>query len=516
MIGSFLLSGASINVGPEVVEPNTIEVVGPNNTLLENASAATTLWVQGNDCYNAGVLTAAPDAFNAGTIILASVGNSWGETLAAPDGMVNQTGGHIAVYGGGGPAILSGDLTNDGDLSLSGVSNLYIDTLVNNATVSVDASGQFLLPGATALTDAGAAESVADQTGGPAAPPALGDAPLELTQVTVGAWTNNGIVAVDPGTQLDVASDGSGRDTFTQAGGFVAVDGRMIIDGGLFHLTGGTVWGAFIIRNGQIQVDGSATQPADLSVVGNSTLLDNSGAATLLVDGGSPVGYGDVALTAAPGATNSGTIVLQSLDGVHNGYLSVPTGLFTNTASGLIQVNVVPGQSGQGMVLTGGLYNGAALTDSTGLPTTQSNASLLALLEQYLQDGIPVDPGLADASEDGRQTPGVGDGVIGTLPLVANVSAMHCWTCPRCKVGVQRPVGQPGRRDDPVVGGSLVVGNEPIGAGGDGAGGRRRHGQFNGRPDQFALPSPRRPGCPRRRTGRPGAVLRAQKPWGAF
>ncbi len=46
----------------------------------------------------------------------------------------------------------------------------------------------------------------------------------------------------------------------------------------------------------------------------------------------------------------------------------------------------MPGQSGQGMVLTGGLYNEAALTDSTGLPTTQSNASLLALLwSKYLR-----------------------------------------------------------------------------------------------------------------------------------
>ncbi len=73
VIGSFLVNGASIYVGPEVVEPNTIEVVGPNNTLLDNASAVTTLWVQGNDGYNAGVLTGAPGAFNAGTIALASV-----------------------------------------------------------------------------------------------------------------------------------------------------------------------------------------------------------------------------------------------------------------------------------------------------------------------------------------------------------------------------------------------------------------------------------------------------------
>ncbi len=255
--GSFLVNGAQIYVGPEVEFPSSIEVVGSNNTLLENASAVTTLWVQGNDGYNTGVLTAAPDAFNAGTIILASVGNSWGETLAAPDGMVNQTGGHIAVYGGGGPAILSGDLTNDGDLSLSGVSNLYIDTLVNNATVSVDASGQFLLPGATALTDAGAAESVADQTGVQLRAPALGDAPLEIDSGDgQRPRTSNGIVAVDPGTQLDRRLRRL-RTRYLHPGRRLRSpsSGRMIIDGGLFHLSeGGTVWSAFIIRNGQIQV----------------------------------------------------------------------------------------------------------------------------------------------------------------------------------------------------------------------------------------------------------------------
>ncbi len=180
---------------------------------------------------------------------------------------------------------------------------------MNNATVSVDASGQFLLPGAAALTDAGRRNPVArSNRGSSCTPAALGDAPLELTQVTAGAWTNNGIVAVDPGTQLDVASDGSGRDTFTQAGGFVAVDGRMIIDGGLYTTPQAKPSASMfiILATAKSRWTSSATQPADLSVVGNSTLLDNSGAATLLVDGGSPVGYGDVALTAAPGATNSG------------------------------------------------------------------------------------------------------------------------------------------------------------------------------------------------------------------
>ena len=172
VLGAFLVNGASIYVGPEAVAPDTIEVVGPYNTLLENASAVTTLWVQGNDDYNQGVLTAAPGAFNAGTIILASTSAYWGEGLAAPAGLVNLAGGHVAVYGGGGPAALTGTLTNDGYLSLSGVGAMSIDTLVNNGTVGVDATGDSLVPGLTALNDADAgAEAAAAAVAAAAAPP---------------------------------------------------------------------------------------------------------------------------------------------------------------------------------------------------------------------------------------------------------------------------------------------------------------------------------------------------------
>ncbi len=168
VLGSFLVNNAQIYVGPEVVSPNTVEVVGPFNTLLDDASAATTLWVQGNDGYDAGVLTAAPGAFNAGTIVLASASDGWGDALAAPDGFTNLVGGRIAVYSGGGLPALTGTLTNDGYLTLSGVGAMSIDALVNHGTVGVDATGTSLAPGLASLSDAATAEAAqaVDVSGG--------------------------------------------------------------------------------------------------------------------------------------------------------------------------------------------------------------------------------------------------------------------------------------------------------------------------------------------------------------
>jgi len=106
---------------------------------------------------------------------------------------------------------------------------------------------------------------------------------------------------VDPGTQLQVAPDGSGRDTCTQAGGLVSADGEMILDGGVFHFTGGALMGDFSVRNGWIRVDASVTQPSSINVVGHeNVLLDNASAVVVLrVQGGSPVGDGD-AVTLKP------------------------------------------------------------------------------------------------------------------------------------------------------------------------------------------------------------------------
>jgi hypothetical protein len=192
VLGTFLVHGGQIYVDPEVVAPNTIEVVGSGNVLLDNASAVTALWVRGDDAFGAGVLTAAPGAFNAGTVVLASASGYFGDALAAPNGLTNLAGGHIAVYGGGGPAVLTGTLTNDGYLSLSGGGAMTIDALVNNGTVGVDATGQALVPGLAALADADAwAEAAAATAASGVTAAAMGGGPggvpLALTRLIVGA-----------------------------------------------------------------------------------------------------------------------------------------------------------------------------------------------------------------------------------------------------------------------------------------------------------------------------------------
>ncbi len=180
-----------------------------------------------------------------------------------------------------------------------------------------------------------------------------------------------------------------------QAGGLVAADGNLIVDGGLFHFSGGALRGAFTSAHRQIRVDAGVTQLSTIDVVGHNTLLDNAGAAILRVQGGSPLGDGDAVLTAADAATNAGTIILESLDGVHHGYFRVPAGTFTNKASGVIQVNLPPGDAGPGSIIAGWLDLGdAGRLSSANFPVLPAFTSLLAQLQYYIALGIPVDPQL--------------------------------------------------------------------------------------------------------------------------
>ena len=64
--------------------------------LLTNQGGAT-LWVRGDDAYGQGVLTAAPGAANAGTILLQSASSYWGSFLSIPDGLDNTSTGVIHV-----------------------------------------------------------------------------------------------------------------------------------------------------------------------------------------------------------------------------------------------------------------------------------------------------------------------------------------------------------------------------------------------------------------------------------
>ena len=262
----------------------------------------------------------------------------------------------------------------------------------------------------------------------------------------MGSWTNNGVVGVDPGTQLEVAPDGSGGDAFTQAGGLVAAAGAFVVDGGLFHFTGGAVSGAFAVRDGWVRVESGVVTPSVVDVVGDSTLLDNaSSAVTLDVQGGSPLGDGDAVLTAADGATNFGAIVLESLDGVHHGYFRVPAGSFTNEPGGMIQVQLPPGDSGQGSITAGVLSDDGGMGDTTGLPTLPQYQAALTQVQAAAANGGGGSGGGGGGSGSGSGGGGGGSTLGG---LIDPQTWMQAWMALT-----------PG-----VAGGIVQVGGEVVGA----------------------------------------------------
>ena len=258
--GAFTVDGSQIYVDPGVTDPSQIRVVGGGNLLLDDGSASTTLLVQGDDAYDEGVLTVAPDATNAGVIQLDSASGYWGSSLVIQDMLDNLPGGSILVTpGAGGGRSIAGDIDNEGLLSVAA-----------NESVAIDGE-----------TDAG--------------------------------------------------------PTFIQDGGLIQADGRLILDGGLFDFESGDVSGSFLVNDSQIYVGPGATDPATVYVVGaGNTLLGNEGpSVTLQVEGDD--GFGQGVLTAAAGAVNAGSVVLDSTSSYFGSALAAPDTLL-NASGGLIAV----------------------------------------------------------------------------------------------------------------------------------------------------------------------------------
>ena len=274
--GTIYATSSSIRVGPGVTDPATILVVGPDNVLLENASPAVTLWLEGSDGFGWEAMTAAPGAINAGTIVLGSNSDGEGETLAMPDGLLNTASGRVMLYGGGGDPTLSGTLTNDGYVGISDVYDATIGTLINHSLVGVDGSLQSATPGLADGSTSSASGSM-----------------LTMTHVNIGSLYNDGQIVIDAGTVLYLtANTPAGQDTLTQAGGSItsvdsASGGSILLDGGSLHYSGGTISGDFVVRNSVLDIDGSAAEATTIRVVGgDNLLLDNaSSAVTLRVQG---------------------------------------------------------------------------------------------------------------------------------------------------------------------------------------------------------------------------------------
>ena len=150
--GYFYAENAQIYVSPDVADPSLIHVVGGGDVLLDNASAATTILVQGDDADNAGVLTVAPDATNAGVIQLDSASAYWGSSLVLQDMLDNTPTGSILVTpGAGGGRSIVGDIDNEGLLSVAAGLQVEIDGATDAGPTFVQDGGAIQADGRLTL-----------------------------------------------------------------------------------------------------------------------------------------------------------------------------------------------------------------------------------------------------------------------------------------------------------------------------------------------------------------------------
>ncbi len=151
--GQIRAHGAFIAVADTMSEPSTLLVTGSSGVLASNASPAVTLWIDAGPAYgSSGLLNVTNRAVNRGTIrleVTAPGGYSSEMAVGAGAVLVNATNGVIeANVGPGGPRTISGSVTNQGLLSLDGVTlNLTTGPFVNDVPGLITGTGAISFSG---------------------------------------------------------------------------------------------------------------------------------------------------------------------------------------------------------------------------------------------------------------------------------------------------------------------------------------------------------------------------------
>jgi hypothetical protein len=312
--GEFALDNVQVSVAATVTAAARIELRGPQNTLLGNASSAVTLDLQGDNWEGDAILTTAAGAVNAGTIQLDSMG-SWG---------------NAGLVAGGSPFtnLATGVLDVERD---NGTSRFFTGSFINQGLLHVGAGVQLVLNGT--------APSLAQQAG--------------TIQIDTGSWAE--------------------------------------LFGGSFDFTGGAITGAgqFAVDNSTLAVAASVTAPSVVGLRGpGSVLLDNASSAVTLSLLGNQWD-GDAVLTAAQGASNAGTIVLDSTSAWGNAGLVVGGSAFTNLATGVIDVRV---GNGSRRSITGAVVNEGLLHTEYGVGLVLAGGAAPASFTQQ-SGAVQVDAG---------------------------------------------------------------------------------------------------------------------------
>ena len=158
-----------------------------------------------------------------------------------------------------------------------------------------------------------------------------------------GNWVNEGTVDVEAGAGLVLQGVGGVGPDFTQAGGTLNAGAGYVVEvGGVLHYTGESLGGEFVTAGTELDVE-DATGTGLIEIRGQDNQLDQNLApgVTLWVQGSD--WNGSASLTAAPGAVNAGTILLEP---IHHDYWTSDLFVgpsFTNAATGVIDVQAGAG-----------------------------------------------------------------------------------------------------------------------------------------------------------------------------
>ena len=271
------------------------------------------------------------------------LGGSWNDpgdwsNAALPtanDDVVINLPSTVAVYLSDGSASVNSLQVNN-TLVLDGGSLTVAGDLVNAGAIdlaSTDANSDAALIVNGILTNTPTGLLSADQGAG-------------SVRYVTGNLDNQGSVSVDPGVGLVLQGAGPSGPDFTQESGNLTVPGGgwVVQVGGAFHYTGGALPGEFVADNSELDIADTVTATAQIEIRGTQNVLDRNLApgVTLWVQGWN--GNGDARLTAADGAVNDGTILLESGGSAYNSDLAVADGgTFTNAADGVIDVQAGSG-----------------------------------------------------------------------------------------------------------------------------------------------------------------------------
>ncbi len=305
----FVLSGATLDLEAPAASPDTFILEGSANVLASDVPAGHTLRI--TDPGGPSTLTSAAGFSNHGRIVL-ETSAGYGDTLAITSGtLTNAADGSIDInYGVGGPATISGQVVNDGSV-----------TVAAGATLSMS-----------------------------------------------GHVVNDGAFTIASGATMSMSGS---APAFDQAGGTLADSSTIPVTGPTFSYHGGTITGAVVLSAATLDLEAPAASPDTFILEGSANVLASdvpAGHTLRITDPGGPS-----TLTSAAGFSNHGRIVLETSAG-YGDTLAITSGTLTNAADGSIDINYGVGGPAtiSGQVVNDGsvtINSGATLLMAGGAPS---------------------------------------------------------------------------------------------------------------------------------------------------